>query len=236
MSLINITCDQFFHYIIIIADSKSGIGYAIYGIWNIHGKRKYDPAVGIACNIAGNNRLASFIHIQKDPLYIWGISVPPCSSYKITVLIKHIKILILPGIFASGKVIPESFHIFSIIQVLQIIAPVRKGIPVVLDKHSKGFVYLLISRQQMLGIFLIDTFFDKIVVKNNPEKKKKCQNSSGQYKQFGCFLHKYGNLLQCWCFSCWFSGFLLMFLGLISEYKYIIFWEFLEFFSIVEKE
>lgn len=26
-----------------------------------------------------------------------------------------------------------------------------------------------------------------------------------------------------------------MFLGLISEYKYIIFWEFLEFFSIVEK-
>ena len=134
---------------------------------------KYDPAVGITCNIAGNNRLAGFIHIQKDPLYIWGISVPPCSSYKITVLIKHIKILILPGILASGKVIPESFHIFSIIQVLQIIAPVRKRIPVVLDKHSKGFVYLLISRQQMLGIFLIDIFFDKIVVKNNPEKKAK---------------------------------------------------------------
>ena len=82
-----------------------------------------------------------------------------------------------------------------------------------------------------------DKEYDKEeIVKNNPEKKKKCQNSSGQYKQFGCFLHKYGNLLQCWCFSCWFSGFLLMFLGLISEYKYIIFWEFLEFFSIVEKE
>ena len=43
-------------------------------------------------------------------------------------------------------------------------------------------------------------------------------------------------LLPRWCFSCCFSGFLLMFLGLISEYKYIIFWEFLEFFSIVEKD
>ena len=43
LSLINITCDQLFHHIIIIADSKSGIGYAIYGIWNLHGKCKYDP-------------------------------------------------------------------------------------------------------------------------------------------------------------------------------------------------
>ena len=118
LSLINITCDQLFHHIIIIADGKSGIGYAIYGIGSIHGEGKYDPAVGITCNIAGNNRLVGCIHIQKDPLYIWGISVTSCSSYKITVLIKHIKILILPGILASGKFIPESFHIFGIIQVL----------------------------------------------------------------------------------------------------------------------
>ena len=64
-----------------------------------------------------------------------------------------------------------------------------------LDKHSKGFVYLLISRQQVTGIFFIDTFLDKIVVNNAHEKKKECQNSSGQYKQFGCFIHKYENLL-----------------------------------------
>ena len=40
-----------------------------------------------------------------------------------------------------------------------------------LDKHSKGFVYLLISRKQMPGIFLIDTFLDKIVENNTHEKK-----------------------------------------------------------------
>ena len=66
----------------------------------------------------------------------------------------------------------------------------------------------------MPGIFLIDTFLDKIVENNTHEKKNGCQNGSGKYKQFGCFIHKYGNLLPRWCFSCWFSGFLLMFLGL----------------------
>ena len=184
--------DHLFNGIIIIADRQAGVGDAAHGD-GFHRYCKHDLADPTGRRITGNDRFSRHLQRRKHSLDVFtSQSLTAVYRPVIAVLIRHIKITVVPGLLFLFKVPPLGSRLGGG-HLPQVTAPVREDIPVALGKHGKGLVHLFISLQHGPRALVVDLLPDVERIKEDAHGHEE-NESHGKVNFFFVFTRFYAFL------------------------------------------
>ena len=159
MAVVNISGNQIFYYLIVIAQGHAGVSDAVHHLRVVQWHGKDDLPVTAGRDVGGNHGLLLPVHFAEDPFDAIRLSLPPALGDVLIRLIEEIEIAVLPRLLLAQEILPGR-HIRRRMGVGEKGLVSAKDIPIPLDEELEGLPHLPISGLDILHAFFIDLLFD----------------------------------------------------------------------------